>query len=588
MRSWPFPYLAGVIGLAGLYFGAAKLGLSMGTLAEQVTLVWPPTGISLAVLLLFGYRWWPGIALGAFLANATVHEPPLVACGIAIGNTLEALLGAWLLRRLAGFRIPPERLRDVLSLIFLAAGLTTTVSATLGVASLCLGAVQPWSSYADLWQDWWLGDAIGALVVAPALLTWATRYHVLCQPLRITEGVLLLAGLGLVCAFVFSLGDAPNRSGYPLEYAVFPFVVWAALRFGQLGSTTVTFVTLGVAVWGTLGGLGPFRKATTHESLIWLQIYMAVLAVTGLLLGAAIMERDLTTRRRTTSYLATKALAEAATLPHAVDGILRALGESLAWDVGVLWIVDEPHQVLHCSEVWFRAGIKAPEFETASRQRTFVRGVGLPGRVWANGQPAWVEDVTTDTNFPRAPIAVKEQLHGAVGFPILAGGSVLGVIEFFSRQVRQPDADLLKLLVAIGSQVGLFLEHSRTHESLRQSHNILQAVTEGTTDAVYVKDLQSRYLMINSAGAQLLGKTVEEVLGRNDSELFTPDTGQAIMERDRLILTAGQTQTCEEVGTAAGVTRTYLSTKGPYRDPQGHIIGLIGISRDITNRKATE
>jgi integral membrane sensor domain MASE1 len=242
----------GLVALAAIYYWAAKLGLSMATLAEQVTLVWPPTGIALVALLLFGYRAWPGIALGAFLANATTNEPPLVACGIAVGNTLEALLGTAFLLHLVGFRNPPERLRDVLGLVVLAAGVSTTVSATIGVTSLCLGGVQPWHAYGALWRAWWLGDAIGNLVVAPALLMWAMRYRTLCPPLRLAEGVVLLAGLAAVCVAIFSTSRVAS-TGYPFEYIVFPFVIWAALRFGQLGAVTVTSVTLGIAVWGTLG-----------------------------------------------------------------------------------------------------------------------------------------------------------------------------------------------------------------------------------------------------------------------------------------------------------------------------------------------
>src|SRR5207253_5366464 len=140
-------------------FGAAKLGLSLAFVAEQVTIVWPASGIALAVVLLFGYRFWPGVALGAFLANWTVHEPPLVAGGIAVGNTLEAVVGAWLLRRFVGFDNSLERLKDVFGLVTLAAGVSTTVSATIGVTSLCLGGVQSWGDFSSLWWTWWLGDA---------------------------------------------------------------------------------------------------------------------------------------------------------------------------------------------------------------------------------------------------------------------------------------------------------------------------------------------------------------------------------------------------------------------------------------------
>src|SRR3954469_1250315 len=166
--------LATMVATAAIYFGAAKLGLSMAVRAEQVSAVWPPTGIALAAILIFGHRNWPGIWLGAFMANATANEPIGTACGIALGNTLEAVIGASLLRW-AGFDKSLERLKDVLSLVVLATCVSTAISATIGVISLALGGVHPWSNFASLWIVWWLGDAMGNLVVAPVLLTFATR-----------------------------------------------------------------------------------------------------------------------------------------------------------------------------------------------------------------------------------------------------------------------------------------------------------------------------------------------------------------------------------------------------------------------------
>ena len=148
--------------VAALYFAAAKVGLTMAFLAEQVSPVWPATGIALAAVLLLGPRVWPGIALGALLVNLTAEEPLLVAAGIAVGNTLEALLGAWLLQRGRAFRPSLDGMVDALSLVGLAAGASTTVAATVGVASLCLGALEPWSNFGTLWGVWWLGDAWAA------------------------------------------------------------------------------------------------------------------------------------------------------------------------------------------------------------------------------------------------------------------------------------------------------------------------------------------------------------------------------------------------------------------------------------------
>ena len=213
------PYPAQVALLAAAYFGAAKLGLTMAFVAEQVTAVWPPTGIALAALLLFGYRLWPGITLGAFLANVTANEPLGTAAGIALGNTLEALAGAWLLR-LVGFDTALERVKDVLGLVVLAAGMSTMVSATIGATSLCLGGVKPWTAYPTIWSVWWLGDAMGDLVVAPLLLTWAGWHRLPWRPRRVAEAGALLLGLVAVSLLVFAGPSASSPfTRWPMPYS---------------------------------------------------------------------------------------------------------------------------------------------------------------------------------------------------------------------------------------------------------------------------------------------------------------------------------------------------------------------------------
>lgn len=285
--SWPVRTLA----LAFIYFAGAKLGLSMAVVAPQVTTVWPPTGIALAAILLLGLRAWPGIALGAFLANVTANEPVATAAGIAAGNTLEAVAGSWLLRR-AGFEPSLKRLSDVLTLVWWGALVSTAVSATIGVSSLCLGGMQRWSAFGALWSTWWIGDVMGDLIVAPLLLVWASppRSHWTTRGIAEAAGLVGgLVGLTLV-VFAGELGTAVAR--YPLQYTVFPFIIWAGLRFGQRGTTTVAFVASALAIWSTFNGFGPFVMGTWHESRAMLQLFMAIAAVTGLLLCAAITERN--------------------------------------------------------------------------------------------------------------------------------------------------------------------------------------------------------------------------------------------------------------------------------------------------------
>jgi len=296
-----FAAAAGVTaGIAAAYCVAAQLGLSIGVV-RQVTTVWPPTGIALAATLLLGARRaWPGIALGALVANYLAGEPIPTAAGVAAGNTLEAVAAAILLRQV-GFHLALDRLGDVLALM-LAASLATMVSATIGVVSLCAGGVQPWGSAPILWGVWWLGDAIGALVAAPVLLVWLTPSPVPLPTSRRGEAATLVVATLAAGAVFFTGHSAIRFTGYPLHYAVFPLVVWAALRFGQRGTATVTLIASALAILGTVGGTGPFTFPTLHESLLMLQLFMAVVAATGLLLGAAITERDVARRRATEDY----------------------------------------------------------------------------------------------------------------------------------------------------------------------------------------------------------------------------------------------------------------------------------------------
>jgi signal transduction histidine kinase/CheY-like chemotaxis protein len=313
-------WLLSVLVVAAVYLASAKLGLSLAFVAEQVSAVWPPTGIALAAVLLFGYQIWPGIALGAFIANATANEPILTACGIACGNTLEAMVGAWLLKRMIGFDNSLQRVKDAIGFIVIAAFASTMVSATIGVTSLCLGRVYlpalertiEWSDFWSLWSVWWLGDAIGALVVAPVLLTWFSAGGKLPWRRRI-EALVLIAGLTVTSWITFLGGFTTGLGGASLAYIVFPFVIWAALRFGQPGATAVTFVASSLTILATLRGLGPFGSGPVHERLLLLQVFMGVVAVTALLLGAAIAERRRAeaelkdTDRRKDEFLATLA-----------------------------------------------------------------------------------------------------------------------------------------------------------------------------------------------------------------------------------------------------------------------------------------
>jgi signal transduction histidine kinase/integral membrane sensor domain MASE1/CheY-like chemotaxis protein len=455
--------------------------------SPQVTLVWPATGLALAAVVLFGLRVWPAIALGAFAANVTTQEPPLVAAGVALGNTLEAVAAGWLLER-AGFRPRLGRLEDALALVVCGALVSTLLSATVGTASLCAGGLHPWETFDELWSTWWLGDMGGDLVVAPLLLCWAGR------PWRRWGGreFAELGALGLAaCAvgwvsFGPPLGMLPSES--PLGYLAFPVVILSALRHGPPAATLAVVTIAGFALGGTLLGTGPFARPSSMESLALLQIYTSVLALTGLALGAVTFERRRFDRERAAVHATTSLLAGPTPLAEVGGEVIRAVCEKLDWDVGALWGVEPKEHVLRCLGVWCRPGTAAPEFLAITRAQRFASGVGLPGRVWAASAPAWIPDVQQDPNFPRASAARSAGLHAGFGFPVRIGARVEGVIEFFSRDVEEPDASLLQVAGTLGAQLGQFLERTRAEAALEGSRRELAERVEQLADADRRKD----------------------------------------------------------------------------------------------------
>ncbi len=278
--------------LTAVYFFAGKLGLSMAFVHPSSTAVWPPTGIVLAAFLLFGTRLWPGAFLGAFLVNLTTAGTILTSLGVAGGNTLEGLIGAYLVTRFANGRNAFERGPDTFRFALLAGTVGTAVAATIGVTSLSLGGFAPWRDYHDIWLTWWLGDGVGAMMVAPLLILWFSNFRFRWRWARIGEMFALVAGTLVVSETVFCglFFRAPRN--YPLEYLCVPFLIWAALRFGQREAATITVLLSGVAIWGTLRGVGPFAVGTKNESLLLLQSFMGIVAVMTLALAALAAERQ--------------------------------------------------------------------------------------------------------------------------------------------------------------------------------------------------------------------------------------------------------------------------------------------------------
>ena len=268
--------------VAGLYIGTAKLGIQLPVAHGVVTPVWAPTGIALAALVLFGPSLWPAVAIGALVANATSGTSLPVAAGISVGNTLEAVVGAALLRRV-DFRPSLDRVRDVAALV-LAAAASTAIAATNGVTVLWASGNLT-DSYASSWFLWWSGDAMGDLVAAPLLLVWLSAPFWKPRVAEIVEGAALLGLLAGLSWFVFLHG----YWHYP--HLLFPLLVWASLRFYQRGAVTSSFVVAAFAIAGAIHGTTPLGGDSTTEVVQIEEGLLAAVIVSLLILGAVLSER---------------------------------------------------------------------------------------------------------------------------------------------------------------------------------------------------------------------------------------------------------------------------------------------------------
>lgn len=284
--------------LSAAYIITGKSGLSLGPVNTFATLIWPPTGIALAALLLFGSDLWPGIFLGAFVVNFLTGAGIILALCLAIGNTLEAVVGAYVLKRFIVFNPKIERLKDALGIIIIAALGSTLISASIGTLSLFLGGKVSLATFPITWLSWWVGDMLGDLVIAPVILIWAKlpRHKFSIRNFSVLSLLFIL--LFLTTLFIFTGFLNVTVKSLPVEYIIVPFLIWISLAFGQRSSVTAVLLVSIMAVWGTVHGYGIFAQHNLSLSLLLLQGFIGINASMFLILSAIVSEYKLLAKRK--------------------------------------------------------------------------------------------------------------------------------------------------------------------------------------------------------------------------------------------------------------------------------------------------
>ena len=462
----PRRYVAALAVVALAYYVAGRIGLELAYLDGAVAALWPPAGVGLAVLFLYGVRLWPAIVIGDLLLGD--YSTPLgTVAAQTFGNTVALVVAALLLRRLTGGRGGLERVTDVVA--FVACALVAAlISAAFGPLALRLGDVIAADELGTVFRTWTLGDCAGVLVVAPVILTWATTGLRGIHRREVVEG-------GISLALLVALAELPPQRDVP--YIVFPVLLWAALRFGPRGASAAVLVVCSITVWNTAQDDGPFVRDSITDSLLATQLFIAISALTSLVLAAVTAERTRAATALAESVASQRALADEqaalrrvatlvasgvppsrvfAQVTEEVAGVLRMPGASLMRYDG--------ERTATVVGAWSEDG--KPSLPVGSA--IDLDGDSVVAKVLRSGKPQRIE------RYADARGDLAEYLHqfgyrAAVAAPVTVEGNLWGALAAATRSPEPLPEDLEERLSDFADLVAQRLANAEAHEQLAAS-----------------------------------------------------------------------------------------------------------------------
>ncbi|HTS18595.1 MAG TPA: PAS domain S-box protein [Verrucomicrobiae bacterium] len=594
-----FSDLAKIALIGAIYFVSGKFGLKLAFLHQSASPVWPPTGIAIAAVLLLGNGIWPGIWFGAFLVNITTAGSVATAMTIAGGNAMEAVCAASLVRWFAGGSQAFDRAGDVFKFALLAAALSTTISATVGVTTLALGGLAPWNQYHVIWLTWWLGDAVSALVLTPLIMIWSARPIPRWDRQQRGEFLLILTvvlAIGLL-TFGGPLGSPSSR--YP-QFLLYPVVLWGAYRFEQRGAISTAFVITCLGIWGTLHGLGRFVTGNPNESLLLLQGYISALTVTNLVLGAVVSERrnveealrgkeeqmrsdleDMAELEQCSEQLVKHGQAQPM-LERIVETAIAITGA----DRGNLQLLDTGSGTLGIAA---QRGFQKPflDFFAGTHAGRAACGVAMQ-----RGERVVVEDVLQSELFAGTPalqILVDADVRAVQSTPLFSrSGELLGILSTHFCQPHRPGPRQIQLLDLLARQAADFIDRCRSETALRDMESQLKLITDITPVMLTRCSRDRRYIFVNRAYAQMLGRRPEQIAGQPIREVIGDTAYQKISPHVKAVLEGRPVEYEAEIAFDGVGPRFLRVCYMPESNAQGDIIGWVASLADLTERKQAE
>src|SRR5215218_4683779 len=528
--------------VAVAYYVAGRIGLELAYLDGAVAALWPPAGLGLAVLFRFGVRLWPGVVIGDLLLG-DFSTPLLTVLAQTVGNTLAVVAGALLLRRLTSGRGGLERVGDVLALVGCAL-VTALVSAAFGPLALRLGDVIDAGELGTVFRTWTLGDAAGVLVVAPVILTWTAHGlpRAITRP-RLAEGA-------VIAVLLVVLSELPPQRDVP--YIVFPVLLWAALRFGPRGAAAAVLVVCSITVWNTAQNDGPFVRESITDSLLATQLFIALAAVTSLVLAA--MTAELTRAEAAQRALAGEqaALRRVATLvagdaepSHVFEQVTREVGQLLGVPSASIMRFDDAHTATVVGG-WSEEG--TPRF--AVGERLDLDGDTVVAKVLRSGRAQRVERYDDTTG------RLSDRLRGfgytaAAAAPVRLGGRLWGALAAASAGEDRLPPGLEQRLCDFAELVAQALANADAYEKLAASRMRLVEAADAERRRLErnLHDGAQQRLVSVALGLSVVGRKLES----------DPQAARAILSNAQEDLAAGLAELRE---LARGIHPAVLTEHG--------------------------